>query len=100
MCNLTIEAGARAGLIAPDEKTFEYLKDRPMAPKGEDWDRAVEYWKTLPSDVGAKYDKSIEIDATNLSPLVTWGTSPEDVISIDGNIPKLEDIEDDSKEVQ
>ena len=75
LCNLTIEAGARAGLIAPDEKTFKYLKDRPMAPKGEDWDRAVDYWKTLPSDEGAKYDKSIEIDATNLSPLVTWGTS-------------------------
>src|SRR6056300_1646964 len=97
LCNLTIEAGARAGLIAPDEKTFEYLKDRPMSPKGDDWDKALEYWKMLPSDEGAKYDKSIEIDATNLSPLVTWGTSPEDVISIDGNIPKPEDIEDDSK---
>ena len=97
LCNLTIEAGARAGLIAPDEKTFQYLKNRPMSPKGKNWDDALEYWKTLPSDEGAKYDKSIEIDAANLSPLVTWGTSPEDVISIDGNIPKLEDIEDDSK---
>ena len=87
LCNLTIEAGARAGLVSPDQKTFEYLKDRPMSPKDDEWDSAVEYWKTLASDKGAKYDKTIEIDAGNLTPLVTWGTSPEDVISIDGNIP-------------
>jgi 3-isopropylmalate/(R)-2-methylmalate dehydratase large subunit len=97
LCNLTIEAGARAGLIAPDEKTFEYLKDKPMSPKGEEWNRAVKYWKSLPSDEDAEYDKTIEIDAGNLTPLVTWGTSPEDVISIDGNIPNLEDIQDESK---
>ncbi len=97
LCNLTIEAGARAGLIAPDKKTFEYLRDKPMSPKGEEWDRAVNYWKSLPSDEYAQYDKTIEIDAGNLTPLVTWGTSPEDVISIDGNIPNLEDIQDDSK---
>ena len=97
LCNLTIEAGARAGLVCPDEKTFEYLKGRPMSPKGNEWDLAVEYWKTLSSDSGAFYDKTIEIDAGNLTPLVTWGTSPEDVISIDGNIPNLEDIKDDSK---
>ena len=97
LCNLTIEAGARAGLVSPDQKTFEYLKDRPMSPKDDEWDSAVEYWKTLASDKGAKYDKTIEIDAGNLTPLVTWGTSPEDVISIDGNIPNLEDIKDDSK---
>jgi 3-isopropylmalate/(R)-2-methylmalate dehydratase large subunit len=97
LCNLTIEAGARAGLIAPDEKTFEYLRDKPMSPKGEEWNRAVKYWKSLPSDEDAEYDKTIEIDAGNLTPLVTWGTSPEDVISIDGNIPNLEDIQDESK---
>ena len=97
LCNLTIEAGARAGLVSPDEKTFDYLKGRPMAPAGDEWESAVEYWKTLTSDQDAIYDKTIEIDAGNLTPLVTWGTSPEDVISIDGNIPNLEEIKDDSK---
>ena len=97
LCNLTIEAGARAGLIAPDQKTFDYLKDRPLVPTGDIWDKAVNYWKTLPSDPDAHYDKSIKIDIDDLSPLVTWGTSPEDVIDIDGNIPKPEDIEDEAK---
>ena len=97
LCNLTIEAGARAGLIAPDNKTFDYLKDRPLAPKGSQWDKAVDYWKNLPSDQDAHYDNSIKIDIDNLAPLVTWGTSPEDVIEISGNIPKLEDIKDDAK---
>ena len=97
LCNLTIEAGARAGLIAPDNKTFDYLKDRPLGPKGSQWDKAVDYWKNLPSDQDAHYDNSIKIDIDNLAPLVTWGTSPEDVIEISGNIPKLEDIKDDAK---
>ena len=97
LCNLTIEAGARAGLIAPDDKTFDYLKDRPLAPKGPQWDQAVDYWKKLPSDQDAHYDNSIKIDIDNLAPLVTWGTSPEDVIEISGNIPKLEDIRDEAK---
>ena len=97
LCNLTIEAGARAGLIAPDNKTYEYLQNRPMTPKGELWGSALEYWKTLPSDKDAHYDKTITIDTKNLVPLVTWGTSPEDVIEIGGNIPKPEEIEDDSK---
>ena len=97
LCNLTIEAGARAGLIAPDQKTFDYLKDRPLVPKGEIWDKAVSYWETLPSDPGAHYDNSIKIDIDNLAPLVTWGTSPEDVVDIDGNIPKPEEIEDEAK---
>ena len=97
LCNLTIEAGARAGLIAPDQKTFDYLKDRPLVPKGEIWNKAVSYWETLPSDPGAYYDNSIKIDINNLAPLVTWGTSPEDVIDIDGNIPMPEEIEDEAK---
>ena len=97
LCNLTIEAGARAGLIAPDQKTFDYLKDRPLVPKGDIWNKAVSYWETLPSDPGAHYDSSIKIDINNLAPLVTWGTSPEDVIDIDGSIPKPEEIEDEAK---
>ena len=97
LCNLTIEGGARAGLIAPDQKTFEYLKDRPLAPKNKTWDNAIKYWETLPSDKDAFYDESIKIDINNLAPLVTWGTSPEDVIDINGSIPKPEDIEDEAK---
>ncbi len=77
VCNMSIEAGAKAGLIAPDEKTFEYLNGKPFAPKSEDWERAVEYWRTLPTDAGAVYDKIVEIDAATLEPYVTWGTSPE-----------------------
>lgn len=87
ICNMSIEAGARAGLIAPDEKTFTYLKDRPMAPKGEHWEKAVAYWKTLPSDEGAHYDTVIELNANDIAPQVTWGTSPQDVLPIDGNVP-------------
>jgi 3-isopropylmalate/(R)-2-methylmalate dehydratase large subunit len=85
--NMAIEGGARSGLIAPDDKTFEYLKGRPMAPKGADWDAAVAYWRTLPSDVGAVFDKTVILDATDIGPNVTWGTSPEDVISITGTVP-------------
>jgi 3-isopropylmalate/(R)-2-methylmalate dehydratase large subunit len=85
--NMTVEAGARAGLMAPDEKTFAFLKGRPMAPKGADWDKAVAYWKTLPSDPGAVYDKDVTVDVSDIVPQVTWGTSPEDVVPITGAVP-------------
>jgi len=88
LCNMAIEAGARSGLVAPDEKTFAYLKDKPKAPKGKDWDAAVAYWKTLPSDAGASYDKVVRINASEIVPTVTWGTSPEDVVSITGVVPE------------
>ena len=94
VCNMSIEGGARAGLIAPDEKTFEYVKGRPMAPKGAAWDAAVAYWKTLPSDKGAKYDREVKIDAAAIPPLVTWGTSPEDVVPVTGMIPTLDQVKD------
>ncbi|HET8611563.1 MAG TPA: 3-isopropylmalate dehydratase large subunit, partial [Sphingomonas sp.] len=87
VCNMSIEAGARAGLVAPDETTFAYLKGRPRAPRGADWDRAVAYWRTLRTDPGARYDKSIGIDAATIAPLVTWGTSPDDVAPITGSVP-------------
>ena len=85
--NMTIEAGARAGLIAPDDKTFDYLKGRPMAPTGAEWDAAVAHWRTLPSDDGAAYDKEVVIDVSEIAPQVTWGTSPEDVVPITGKVP-------------
>jgi 3-isopropylmalate/(R)-2-methylmalate dehydratase large subunit len=85
--NMAIEAGARSGLIAPDETTFDYLKGRPMAPHGADWDAAVAYWRTLPSDANAAFDKTIVLDAADIGPNVTWGTSPEDVVSITGVVP-------------
>ena len=91
VCNMSIEAGARAGIIAPDEKTFEYLKGRPKAPKGAHWEQAVAYWRTLKSDPGAHFDHEVVLDAASLPPLVTWGTSPENVITIDGTVPKIED---------
>jgi len=91
VCNMSIEAGARAGIIAPDEKTFEYLKGRPKAPKGDHWDQAVAYWRTLKTDPGAHFDHEVVLDASALPPLVTWGTSPENVITIDGTVPKVED---------
>ena len=87
ICNMSIEAGARAGLIAPDEKTFEYLKGRPMSPKNEVWTQAVEYWKTLKSDQGCKFDKEVLIKGSDIEPQVSWGTSPQDVVSIDGIVP-------------
>ncbi len=95
VCNMSIEAGARAGMIAPDQVTFDYLKDKPMSPKDNDWDLAIQWWKSLPSDEGAFYDKRITIDATKIKPTVTWGTSPEDVVSIDGFIPDPSKIQDD-----
>lgn len=98
VANMSIEAGARAGLIAPDEKTFAYLKGRPMAPKGADWDAAVAYWKTLPTDEGAKFDKSVTINAADVVPTVTWGTSPEDVIPVNGHVPDPDSFADPSKQ--
>ena len=97
VCNMSIEGGARAGLIAPDEKTFEYIKGRPKAPKGEDWDKAVAYWKTLHSDADAYFDKVIELDAANLPPIVSWGSSPEDVVSVEGVVPDPKEIEDENR---
>ena len=96
--NMSIEAGARAGLIAPDDKTYAYLKGRPMAPKGADWDAAVAYWRTLPTDEGATFDKSVTINAADVSPTVTWGTSPEDVVPVNGIVPAPESFADPSKQ--
>ena len=90
VCNMTIEAGARAGLIAPDEKTFDYLKNKSMSPKGEDWQKAVKFWKTLYSDKECKFDKEINIDGKDIEPLVTWGTSPQDVSPVTGVVPDPE----------
>ncbi len=97
VCNMTIEGGARAGLVAPDEKTFEYVKGRPQAPKGAAWEAAVAYWKTLPSDPGAKYDTEIFLDAKDIQPMVTWGTSPEDVLPIGAVVPNPADVKDEGK---
>ncbi len=97
VCNMSIEAGARAGLIAPDETTFAYLKGRAMVPKAAVWEAAVNYWKTLPSDAGANYDKTVTLDAAAIPPLVTWGTSPEDVVPVTGIIPTLEQAKDESQ---
>jgi 3-isopropylmalate/(R)-2-methylmalate dehydratase large subunit len=93
LCNMSIEAGARAGLVAPDVKTYEYIKNKPMSPKGEAYDKALEAWKFLPSDEGAVFDKVINIDASLLEPHLTWGTSPEDVLSINDVVPSPEDID-------
>jgi len=99
VCNMSIEAGARAGLIAPDETTFEYVKGRPMAPKGGQWEQAVAYWQSLPSDDGATYDKEVTINASDIVPQVTWGTSPEDVAPINGKVPDPADAKDEAKKV-
>ncbi|CAI3922698.1 3-isopropylmalate dehydratase large subunit [Commensalibacter communis] len=100
VCNMAIEGGARSGLIAPDEVTFEYIKGRPNAPQGADFDAAVDYWKSLASDEGAHYDKVITIDVDNLEPMVTWGTSPEDVLPITGNIPDPALLKDESQRLR
>ena len=94
ICNMSIEGGARAGLIAPDEKTFSYIKNRPYAPKGEDWKKAVSFWKKLPSDLNSKYDKEVKIRASSIQPQVTWGTSPQDVAPINGYVPDPKNIKD------
>ena len=96
--NMAIEHGARAGLIAPDDKTFAYLKGRPYAPKGEEWDKAVAWWRSLATDAGAKYDKVVVIQAADIAPSVTWGTSPEDVLPITGLVPAPESFADPSKQ--
>ncbi len=98
VCNMSIEGGARAGLIAPDETVFSYLKGRPYAPRGEDWDAALAWWRTLKTDEGAQFDKSVVIDASAVEPTVTWGTSPEDVVAIGGTVPSPESFADPSKQ--
>ena len=98
VCNMSIEGGARAGLIAPDETTFAYFKDRPLSPKGEDWDRAVEWWRGLQTDDGAVFDKSVTIDAADVEPTVTWGTSPEDTSAIGGSVPDPMSFADPNKQ--
>lgn len=90
LCNMSIEAGARAGMVAPDEKTFEYCRGRPMAPKGGMWEQAISYWRTLVSDEDAYFDTEITIDASEIAPLVTWGTSPEDVVAVTDTVPDLD----------
>jgi 3-isopropylmalate/(R)-2-methylmalate dehydratase large subunit len=97
ICNMSIEGGARAGLIAPDETTFTYVKDKPRAPKGKAWDMALDYWKTLKSDEGAHFDKVVVLDAANLPPIVSWGSSPEDVVSVLGVVPDPAAINDETK---
>lgn len=97
VCNMSIEAGARAGMVAPDEKTFNYLRGRRHAPKGEDWDAALAWWRSLPTDTGAVYDRTETLDASTLVPYVTWGTSPEQVAPITGCVPKPEDFSDETK---
>jgi 3-isopropylmalate/(R)-2-methylmalate dehydratase large subunit len=90
ICNMSIEAGARAGIIAPDEKTIQYLENKPMSPKKINWDQAVEYWSKLKSDKDAKFDREVEIKADDITPMVTWGTSPQDVVSVTGSVPDPE----------
>ena len=97
VCNMSIEGGARAGLVAPDEKTYEFLKGRPKAPKGADWDKALRYWDTLRTEDGAHFDRHVKLDAASLPPLLTWGTSPEDVTTIGGTVPRLEDAKTDQQ---
>jgi 3-isopropylmalate/(R)-2-methylmalate dehydratase large subunit len=97
VCNMTIEAGARAGLIAPDETTIDYLRGKPMAPTGDAWDKAVAYWRTLPSDDGAAYDREVTLEAASVVPQVTWGTSPEDVLPVTGVVPDPADAADEDK---
>ena len=97
ICNMTIEGGARAGLIEPDQKIFNYLKDRPMSPKKENWDKALDYWSKLKSDNNARFDKEITLDGKDIMPMVTWGTSPQDVISIDEKIPNPESVSDEDR---
>ncbi|MEO9614133.1 MAG: 3-isopropylmalate dehydratase large subunit [Nitratireductor sp.] len=97
VCNMSIEGGARAGLIAPDETTFDYVRGKPRAPKGKAWDMAMEYWRTLRTDEGAHFDRTVVLDAANLPPIVTWGSSPEDVVSVTGVVPDPDEIADENK---
>jgi len=100
VCNMSIEGGARAGMVAPDQTTFDYVKGRPFAPKGEAYDRAVAWWKTLPSDAGAVFDREVKLDAHAIAPQVTWGTSPEDVLPITGVVPNPADYADEARRAQ
>ena len=97
ICNMTIEGGARAGLIQPDQKVFDYLKDKPMSPKNDNWKKALEYWTNLKSDKGAHFDKEINLDGKDIKPMVTWGTSPQDVVTIDGRVPNPKNEADPDK---
>ena len=97
ICNMTIEGGARAGLIAPDEKIFKYLEGKPMSPKGEKWDKALAYWRSLKSDDGANFDKEISLQANEISPMITWGTSPQDVITIEDKVPNPDNEKDEDR---
>ena len=97
VCNMSVEAGARTSLIAPDEKTYEFLKNRPKSPKGKTWDEAMRYWETLYSDEAAQFDRELRLEASDLPPLVTWGTNPEQVSSITGRVPKPAEIANESK---
>ena len=99
ICNMTIEGGARAGLIEPDEKIFSYLKDKPKSPHGEDWKKALNHYEKLQSDSNCKFDKEISIEGNDISPMVTWGTSPQDVVSIEGNIPDPKKENDKDKRI-
>jgi 3-isopropylmalate/(R)-2-methylmalate dehydratase large subunit len=100
VCNMSVEAGAKAGFIAPDEKTYAYLKGRPKAPKAKDWDAALRYWETLQSDDGAHFDREIRLDVAKLPPLVTWGTSPEQVIAVTGRVPSLDGVTDEHTRIE
>jgi 3-isopropylmalate/(R)-2-methylmalate dehydratase large subunit len=95
--NMSIEGGARAGLIAPDERTYAYVQGRPMAPRGEEWEQAVAYWRTLPSDADAQYDAVVKLAASDIAPSLTWGTSPEDVVPITGVVPDPDSFADPAK---
>ena len=97
ICNMTIEGGARAGLIQPDEKIFEYLKDKPMSPKKDNWNKAVEHWSKLKSDTNASFDKEITLEGSEINPMVTWGTSPQDVVEIDGKVPNPDNEKDEDR---
>jgi 3-isopropylmalate/(R)-2-methylmalate dehydratase large subunit len=97
ICNMSIEGGARAGMVAPDAKAFAYLKDKPKAPRGKAWDDAMRYWESLQSDEGAHFDRVVKLDAASLPPIVSWGTSPEDVVSVTGAVPNPDDIGDENK---
>jgi 3-isopropylmalate/(R)-2-methylmalate dehydratase large subunit len=97
VCNMSIEAGARAGMVAPDEKTYAYLKGRPKSPKGAAWDMAMQYWQTLKTDDGAHFDREVRLDAAKLPPIVTWGTSPEEVATIEGAVPDPARVADEAK---
>jgi 3-isopropylmalate/(R)-2-methylmalate dehydratase large subunit len=100
VCNMSIEAGARAGMIAPDDTTFDYIRGRPYAPQGEAFDRAVEYWRTLPSDPGAHYDRVVTLHADEIAPMVSWGTNPEAVLPITGSVPDPASVEDEAARAQ